>query len=325
MNAQTNTQTADTNTLYGLTEAERLDARDIARQNVIRRAGHKPERRQFDHHAASQYPRYVVSLVTMIMLALLVAAFVPSAMRLYRIASDTFGHAINSERAKQAAGLAFILLAESGQIGFTLAAGVLAIERVSERRLLYSAAIISTLIAVVGNVELALGASWWHVIDQPFATLEAIAPPVLVIIAATVLKHLMLESVRQRHANERAYQQALADWQAATADPEASPHWRAAYANALKQKLIEVNSRGRGKSDRLAIMQHMTNADWRALVMRELRADQWFDAPESESVGHQDVPQAVFSAHGGNGSRPLSEPLPGAILATGNGHNSEQR
>jgi len=317
MSVQTHTNIS---ALYSLTEADRLEARDIARQNVIRRAGHKPERRQFEHHAASQYPRYVVTLVTLIMLALLVAAFVPSAMRLYRIASDTFGHAINSGGAKQAAGLAFILLAESGQIGFTLAAGVLAIERVSERRLLYSAAIISTLIALVGNVELALGASWWHVVVQPFATLEAIAPPVLVIIAATVLKHLMLESVRQRHANERAYQQALADWQAATADPEASPHWRSAYTNALRQKLVEVNSRGRGKSERQAIMQHMTLADWRALVMRELQADNWFDAPESESVTHQDALQAVLSTGGGKTAVPLAEAPAGAILMSGNGH-----
>jgi len=316
MNTQIST---DTSVLYALTEAERLDARDIARQNVIRRYGDKPQRADFEQHTDRQYPAYVVRIVTAIMVLLLVAAFIPSALRLWRIAHDTFAQTVTDSASKTAVGWAFILLAESGQIGFTLAAGVLAIERRSERRMLYIAALISTLIALVGNVQLALGHRWLTgTLSDPFATLEAAAPPVLVILAATVLKHLMLDDIARRHANERAYQTALAEWQALTAEPEESPHWQSVYANALRTKLIEVNSSGRGKSEREAVMQQMGRADWRRLVMHELQADDWFEMAADSAP----------AMNGGSGTHPLPEAPAGAILepmtahSNGNGNHS---
>jgi hypothetical protein len=36
-----------------------------------------------------------------------------------------------------------------------------------------------------------------------------------------VLKEQMLEAIELRHANERAYQEAVNDWQRATINPEA--------------------------------------------------------------------------------------------------------
>lgn len=312
MTTEQTTHSIDTSALYALTEAERLDARDIARANVIRRYGDRPQRADFEQHTDRQYPVYVTTIVTLVMVLLLVAAFIPSALRLWRIAHDTFAQTVTDSASKTAVGWAFILLAESGQIGFTLAAGVLAIERKSERRMLYAAALISTAIALVGNVQLALGHRWLTgTISDPFATLEAAAPPVLVILAATVLKHLMLDDIARKHSNERAYQIALAEWQALTAEPEESPHWQGVYASALKTKLIAVNASGRGKSEREAIMQSMTNADWRRLVWHEMQADQWFELPADSA---QDAHSAAMQIAGGNYASPLSDTPSGAIL-----------
>jgi hypothetical protein len=61
----------------------------------------------------------------------------------------------------------------------------------------------------------------------------------LVLSTAYVLKEQVLETIEQRHADERAFQAALADWQTATADPERHPNWPQVYANALRDALTE--------------------------------------------------------------------------------------
>jgi hypothetical protein len=58
-----------------------------------------------------------------------------------------------------------------------------------------------------------------------------------------VLKEQVLESVEQRHADECAYQEALAEWQTATANPEAHPQWAQFFANALRDALRRANNR----------------------------------------------------------------------------------
>ncbi len=317
------------NQLNGLTEADRLAARDVARQNAIRRVGDRPQREQFEHHAASKYPPFVRTAITGFMVLLLIAAFAPSAFRIYRVASSTFGKAITDNTQQTVAGVAFVLLAELAVLGFVIAAGTLDIGR-KTRVLLYLAAVVSTLIACIGNVQVAIqhtpGAWNWltqwieSFSHEPFSWFEAIAPPVFTLIAGLVLKEVALESIQRRHENERAYQQALADWTAATAEPENLPAFRAAYANALRDQLQRVNAKGRGQKERIEIMQALTQDDWRALVQRELQADSWFAEPVNVAVAPavQALPLAEIDR------RPFlsdtaAQPM---ISATGNGHKN---
>jgi hypothetical protein len=62
-------------------------------------------------------------------------------------------------------------------------------------------------------------------------------PPLVVLSTAYVLKGQMLEAIEQRHAAEYAYQSALADWQAMTAEPEQLSEWPQCHANALQDAL----------------------------------------------------------------------------------------
>lgn len=48
-------------------------------------------------------------------------------------------------------------------------------------------------------------------------------PPLLVLSTAYVLKEQMLSAIKTRHANETSYQEALVEWQIATANPEEHP------------------------------------------------------------------------------------------------------
>src|SRR4030042_1649756 len=100
----------------------------------------------------------------------------------------------------------------------------------SARRLLMVSMMIATIISLVGNVQLALPGHE----NSPFAWLEAIAPPIIVLATAYVIKEQILEAIEVRHANERAYQAALDDWKIATSTPENYPVWSQFHANALQ-------------------------------------------------------------------------------------------
>ncbi|MEZ4672268.1 MAG: hypothetical protein R3E39_30545 [Anaerolineae bacterium] len=246
----------------------------------------------------------VTKLISGLCIALLLAAFTPSAIRLYVIGSSTFGAAVPYELAMIAVGIATVLTAEVGQVVFSLALATLGTSK-GARRLLYGSMGIATAIALVGNVQVALPGH----LESPFAWLEAIAPPLLVLSTAYVLKEQMLEAIELRHANERAYQEAINEWQKATINPEAHSRWIQFYANALRDALRKVNSRKR------EVLETLSHADWRALVYRELQSDDWYETPETTAA-----PALVESGNEG-GVVEIARPL--AVSMNGNGHHPE--
>lgn len=246
----------------------------------------------------------VTKLITGLCIALLLAAFTPSAIRLYVIGSSTFGAAVPYELAMVAVGIATVLTAEVGQVVFSLALATLGTSK-GARRLLYGSMGIATGIALIGNVQVVLPGN----LESPFAWLEAIAPPLLVLSTAYVLKEQMLEAIELRHANERAYQEAINEWQQATVNPEAHSRWMQFYANALRDALRKVNSRKR------EVLETLGHADWRALVYRELQADDWYETPESTTT-----PGLV---EGGNEGGVVGIARPLAISLNGNGNHPE--
>ncbi|MCK6580911.1 MAG: hypothetical protein L6Q98_22700 [Anaerolineae bacterium] len=287
-----------------LTQEERQLARSAAQEAVQREIGDRPNREYFNHHSARRYPPGVTKLINVLCIVLLLAAFTPSAIRLYVIGSETFGAAVSFELAMVAVGIATVLTAEIGQVVFSLALATLGTSK-GARRLLYTSMGIATAIALVGNVQVALPGH----IESPFAWLEAIAPPLLVLSTAYVLKEQMLESIEMRHANERAYQEAVNDWQRSAINPEAHPRWMQFYANAIRDALRKGNSRRR------EALEALTNGDWRALVYRELQADNWYETPEAPVA-----PVLVESPDEG-GVVEATRPL--ALSMNGNGSHHE--
>jgi hypothetical protein len=126
-----------------LTQEERQMARSAAAEAVIRDIGEQPQRDHYNQHAAQRYPPKVTKLITGLCIALLFAAFTPSAIRLYVIGSETFGAAVPYELAMVAVGIATVLTAEIGQVVFSLALATLGTTK-SARRLLYASMSIAT-------------------------------------------------------------------------------------------------------------------------------------------------------------------------------------
>jgi hypothetical protein len=175
--------TAMIENLRPLTQEQRQGARKNAHDAVIRAIGPKPMREHFYHSTISKYPPSVTRLIFLLCLVLLLAAFTPSAIRLYVIGSQTFGQAVSNDVAMTAVGFATILSAEIGQIVFSLALATLGTSR-SARRLLITSMTIATIISLVGNVQTALPGHE----TSPFAWLEALAPPIIVLATAYVIK-----------------------------------------------------------------------------------------------------------------------------------------
>jgi hypothetical protein len=287
-----------------LTQEERQLARSAAAEAVMRDIGERPQRDHYNQHAAHRYPPMVTKLISGLCIALLLAAFTPSAIRLYVIGSSTFGAAVPYELAMVAVGIATVLTAEVGQVVFSLALATLGTSK-GARRLLYGSMGIATGIALIGNVQVALPGH----MESPFAWLEAIAPPLLVLSTAYVLKEQMLEAIELRDANERAYQEAVNEWQRATINPEAHNRWMQFYANALRDALRKVNSRKR------EVLETLSHADWRALVYRELQADDWYETPEA--------PATPVLVEGGDEGGVVEIARPLAVSVNGNGRHPE--
>lgn len=282
--------------LRPLTQEQRQMARQAARQAVIQSTGPRPVREQYAQHTISKYPPSVTRLISFLCIILLLAAFTPSAIRLYVIGSQTFGQAIDNAAAMTLVGLATVLSAEVGQVVFSLALATLGTSRTS-RRLLYLSMGITTILALTGNIQTSLPG---HT-DSPFAWLEAVTPPLLVLSTAYVLKEQMLSAMETRHANEIGYQAVLAEWQSATADPEAHPHWAQFYANALRDAVWKVNHR------RKETLNQMTQNDWYWAVTREMQADSWYKEPVSDEEArlvHASPERPLVAGRNGHGHSP---------------------
>jgi hypothetical protein len=262
-----------TDNLRPLTQEQRQAAHQAARQAVVRSIGPRPAREHFAHHTISKYLPTVTRLISILCIVLLLAAFTPSAIRLYVIGSQTFGQAVSSSVAMTAVGLATVLSAEVGQVVFSLALATLGTSR-SSRRLLYLSMTLATTVALTGNIQTSLPG---HT-DSPFAWLEAVTPPLLVLSTAYVLKEQILSAIETRHANELNYQVVLADWQRATAEPEAHPQWPQFYANALHDALRKANNR---RQDTLS---QMTSEEWRISVFHEIQAELWYKQPSQDET-----------------------------------------
>ncbi len=312
--------------LQPLTEAERLDARDRARQHVMRLAGPRPARDQFRDYTASEYPRWLTLGVGAMLVIVFAAAANVSVFRLFTAGRDHFLESIGIEWQAAIVGASSFLLAEFMVIAATIALRIYFKGR--DRWLMAVPIGLGLLMAFVGNwaisqPQVALtAAGLWSI-------LETATPPAAVLFMAVIGERLILESLRNRHRNEQAFQAALADWQQATAEPERSPAWRRSYANALKEAIREANGSGRGQKERRELMAALRGPEWAALVLREMQADRWFEeaiaAQAADALHPADAQhpagQEVASATNFTraGIAPQSPPLPGQTTSRSNG------
>lgn len=304
--------------LKTLTEGQRELAWDKSRDSV---AG--PPVSEFDFEPItppplepSQYPPVMVIGVVLLVIVVLVAAFIPSGMRLYLSGDTVFCEGVQSfvtspeqfdEEGSlrwwcKAVGYAVVFQSEIGQAIALLSIAVLGtnvgkadddVEKATKvsNRIFWGIAILTTLIAYVGNLNVAR--PWAHG-NNLFAWLLDLAPPTIVIGAMYSLKELMLYFIRRRHRrnmviSELEQERSLRIHQARTIrqkyldQPETHPQWLRVYPVTIRDLLQKDNSSGRGAKDRVELMKSLTIEEWKYLVKQEILSGQFIVDPNKET------------------------------------------
>lgn len=289
-----------------LSENDRLDAKEQARQLVIRSHGDKPTQEQFIADIVTEYPAWLNRAVFALLVIVGLSAFATSFFRLFSIGRDNFLMTINDHNQGVIVGVAVVLMAEFLTMVSGLSREVLLPH--GRRWLMFFPMILGVVIALVGN---------WTV-AQPhdlFSVLEAVSPPIVVLIVSMLGERLIVSTIKARHELRVMYERALNDWKTATANPEGAPQWRNIYASALRERLIAINSKGTGSTRRKEIMQGFNNRTWSILVSRELQSDDWFNPDAVPVPVAQNAQQALPEA------TPVNPTLPSPMTTINhNGH-----
>jgi hypothetical protein len=246
-----------------LKSKDHMKAKSMARKAIIEQYGKKPLPEDYIGYSQSKFPPSVNRAVYFLTFIVLLAAFAPSAMRLYKIGSETFGHAGFGDTAMAIAGVSSIMLAETGMILFSM---FLAIAKNGH---FYLKILIGCSIAyaLLGNFQLAMPGQW----QNPFAWLEALFPPVAVLGAGYVLKEQVLLSIEIRHENYLRYQEALSRWINETEKPENHEDYVYELVTAVWEILYRIN---RKKTVR-EWLDNCALEDRQRIVMVELEEGNW--------------------------------------------------
>lgn len=280
--------------IRALYDRERDEAFEQARQRV---AGPEPSPQDFRSATISKYPLYVILIVYFLCFVILVAAFIPSANRLFIAGSTEFCKTIDAQidldPRCDAVGIATVILAETGQIVFLLALAVLNAQTPYTFRIgkfefripvnstiLYVSMMLSTCIAIIGNIHVSQP---WLYGNWLFGYFDTLVPPLLVMGTGFVLKELMLHSIESRHQMMVEFELAKTRRSELLKDPEsAGREWLKAFSLALRDQIRRVNSRKTARE----VLDLLTAEDWQFLIKREMLAAQWVVDP-NELTRHE--------------------------------------
>lgn len=299
----------------GLTPEQREQAYTLARLKI---AGRQPQLADFVAANYQRYPKSLVDGLRVIAYIVLFSAFLPSAIRIFKASYDLSAGIIAPET-EELTGLALagviviaamsIVLAETGQVAFTLWAAT--VETDGLRRWLWIGAIGCTGFALVANAQIVR--PWDRQTEILLAYIETFLPPVLVLIASHVLKAQALHDIESAEKARQAYQKSVKEWTDKRDNAEFSDKWLRVVATALKQAIMDANAK------KTAVLREVTDEEWRALVVREMRADGWWADKSVQQVADRVVRSAAVRSSA-DGQRKRTGVADGQADENGRGH-----
>lgn len=242
----------------------------------LRIAGRQPLLEDFSHHGTAQYSTATRVTIIVLTVLMLIASFLPSAMRIHEAGRIAFQTGINHETSLYLAAICVVLMAESGQIIFSLASSLM--KGVWYQLAFVVGAVICTAIALTGNHEIAHGSIAEGQTQSAFAFLETYAPPILTLITAQVLKSQFLAADKRKTEQGAAFASALADWMQRVENAEQDHTWARTLAILLWDEIRNANKRSP------ALLREIADDERKHLVIRERKAQEWangiaLDAP----------------------------------------------
>lgn len=309
--------------LRSLSEGEREAAYEAAKLRV---AGVPVEEREYPpvklpEPEPSEYPQWVLVGVVVLCIVVLIAAFIPSAYRMYvageKVFCNAFGEFTQDEPVEDwicaSVGISTVLMAEIGQTVALLAIAVLGTSVVDDasyqkttrtsNRIFWGVALMTTLVAYIGNLHVAQ--PWNHAAEfyGLFPWILDLFPPTLVIGIMYALKELVLYLIRRQYtykmqvriAYQKRDEQIESDRHERSRylmEPETHPQWLRTYSLALKEALMTANGRQKGeRSDsksvqaRLDLLRSLSSAEWKHLIkLQMVQADFTVDPTKMSPV-----------------------------------------
>jgi hypothetical protein len=243
-----------------LTDAQRIQAMQTARRNLVQQYAQKPVRTDFHDWTVSRFPRWFVLGLSVLLLVVVLSAGLISGFRLYYAGHDYFLRSIDNPRMAEIVGYATPLAAELLVILAAMAGRVYLIGR--SRWLTLLPMTVGMAVAFVGN---------WT-ITQPTTTwgwVETLFPPFAVLSVAFMAEVTFVPELERRRANEHAYRVARDAYDRLVANPETHDKWRSVHALALWDMWRRIYPDH--DPDAIAI-------DYRRdIVLREMAAASWFE------------------------------------------------
>lgn len=258
--------------IRGLTIEERDGVFDLARHKI---AGPEPQPKMFMRTSINRHSPRVINFVLFLCIVFLIAAFLPTALRLAQAGKESFCASSPSDPTLcMWVGVSTVVLAEIGQLIFFFALAVLT-TTTGTRRMFYLGIAISTAIAIMGNAQIAQP---WNHGGYIFYYLIDFGPSILVMILGFFLKGHVLDQSESRQKAQTLLEQAQKDRLAILEDPKAHHSWNRIYSQYLRQALQKVNAHNR------AIFNDLTVEQIRFLVRREMLQEEWYVDPSKQGV-----------------------------------------
>ncbi|MCL4251812.1 MAG: hypothetical protein KJ065_26905 [Anaerolineae bacterium] len=296
-----------------LTDDDLIECREAAKELVLRDIGGQPSREDFARYVVQRVPKPIMLLIGGVLGGALVAAFLMSLFRVFTAGRDLFLGHISDQIQAAIAGVATFMLAELLVVGSVLAMTIYFTGW--KRLLMLLTALIGVLVALTGNVIISQPSTWW-------GWLDAVAPPVSVLLISLGFEAMLVSSLRERQRIELEYKKAVDAWTEKTAKPEQQLIFHNRYyPNAIKERLKLINSKGTGATKRKEIMAALRPEHWNVLVAREMQKSDWFDLERGAAVliaKPQESTPARLNGHGSDPSPLSSTPAEMTALASEN-------
>lgn len=289
--------------LVSLTPQQVIEAKAEARRLVTLARGEKPDPATYTHSIITEYPAWLVRLLAVLLMAIVICAWLVSAIRLYHLGYQESLHAISPGISGASGGIAaftgivLVLLSELTVLGAIISRKVLFApgpENAFPRGVLMAVAVFATILAIVANIsvthahERLSDITFQNAPTVLFVTLEACIPLVILGISLA-LEQLVLKQVKERQHALKAYSRDLATWEAAGRDSEKHPDYHNFLLQEAYRRLLEANSSGRGRAERIAALEALPQADLLDYLEAQISnplaaAGRALKAPEAEAV-----------------------------------------
>ncbi len=275
----------------------------------------EPRLEDYEHIRHDRWGPKAFLFMVCVMVLMFIVGFVPSAMRVYKVASETFYSGIENRTQSIVAGAAFVIMAEIATIAFVISARL--IEKADLRKSLYTMAVLAALAAIIGNLQVALEYNENAVLDwlkvffvsilyRPFTAMEAVLPPTFTLFGGLLLGELVLGHIETRRARLLAYQRDVDRWHKAMLEIENTPEFFRQLQLVTWEIYTETYKRHRFFQE-----VEWTNELRKKLVAREISDRTLMTHEEMDRIIKEEIRPVIHEAI----SDPLSgSPLPSSLL-----------